>query len=100
MVSYINKYQNILTDITFSNHQCGFSNGLSTQHSPITLLQKWRIIANNSLTCGILLIELLKSFHCLPHDLLIAKLLVYNFDARASCFIHDYLRDLPTKNQK
>ena len=46
---------------------------------------------------GALLTDLSKTFDCLPHDIIIAKLNTYGFDMKALNFIYDFLRD---RNQK
>ena len=40
---------------------------------------------------GSLLTDLSKTFHCIPHDLIIVKLEVYGFHIDALKLIHDYL---------
>ena len=40
-----------------------------------------------------LLTDLSEAFHCLPHDLIIAKLHVYGFDKASLRLIHSYLTD-------
>ena len=46
---------------------------------------------------GALLTNLSKTFDCLPHNLLIAKLNAYGFDNKAVRFVYDYL---PSRKQK
>ena len=46
---------------------------------------------------GALLTDLSKTFDCLPHDIIIAKLNTYGFDMKALNFIYDYLRDRKQK---
>ena len=53
-------------DSFFSKYQCGFRIGFSPQHCLAAVLEKWKL--------GALLTDLSKTFDCLPHDLLIAKL--------------------------
>ena len=48
---------------------------------------------------GALLTDLSKTFDCLPHDIIIAKLNTYGFDMKALNFIYDYLRDRKQKTK-
>ena len=61
-----------------SKYQCGFQKGHSAQHALISLLEKRR---NNVYQgFGALLTDLSKTFDCLPHDIIIAKLYAYGVD--------------------
>ena len=42
---------------------------------------------------GLLLTDLSKAFHCIDHELLIAKLHAYGFNVKSLEFIHSYLYD-------
>ena len=55
------------------------------------MIEKLRKAIVNGLYAGILLTDLSKTFDCLPHDLLIAKLNAYGFSNNALEFINDYL---------
>ena len=61
-------------DSFFSKYQCGFRIGFSPQHCLAAVLQKWKFTTENKKSFGALLTDLSKTFDCLPHDLLIAKL--------------------------
>ena len=54
------------------------------------MIEKWRNRMDQGKFFGALLIDLSKSFDCLPHDLLAAKLLAYGFENN-STFLFDYL---------
>ena len=45
----------------------------------ITLIKKWKKSVDNGGAFGALLTDLSKAFDCLPHELLISKLLAYGF---------------------
>ena len=72
-------------------HQCGFRKGDSAQHSLIILLGKWKASVEQGDVFGALLADLPKTFDCLPHNLLIAKLTAYGFDKKVVRFVYDYL---------
>ena len=46
----------------------------SAQHVLLSLIEEWRTCLDNDKIAGGILMGLSKAFHCLPHDLLIAKL--------------------------
>ena len=54
--------------------QCGFRKKCSTQHALIAVTEKARKILDKGGTFDALLTDLSKSFDCMTHDLLIAKL--------------------------
>ena len=64
----------------------------STQHSLIRLIEEWKAALDNGKCVGAVLMDLSKAFDCLPHDLLIAKLVAYGLDRDSACLVADYLR--------
>ena len=78
-------------DGILSKQQCGFRKGFNTQHSLLKLLEKWSLNLDQGLVFGVLLTELSKTFDCLSHELLVAKLSAYGVDISAVRFINDYL---------
>ena len=77
--------------IWFSEYQCGFRKGLNTEHCLMKLREKWRECIDAGLEFEALLTDLSKTFDCLSHDLLIAKLNSYGVDILALRLIFDYL---------
>ena len=77
----------------FSKYQCGFRKGFSAQHCLVAMLEKWKSAIDNKKLFGALLIDLSKTFDCLTHDLLIAKLSAYGFNVSALRFVHSYLKN-------
>ena len=55
------------------------------------MIEKWKIAVSNEGAFAVLLTDLSKTFYCIPHDLVIAKLSAYGFDGNALKFIHNYL---------
>ena len=53
--------------------------------------EKWKKCLASNGACGALLSDLSKSFDCLPHCLLIAKLRAYGFDKTTTEYLKDYL---------
>ena len=74
-----------------SSQQCGFRNEYSTQHCLLHLLEKWKNCVDKGKVFESSLTDLSKAFHCLDHELLIAKLNAYGFNLPALPLIHDYL---------
>ena len=69
-------------DNIFSNEQCGFLKGYSTQHCPLVVLETWKRSADKGKVFGALLTD---------HELLTAKLNAYGFSLPALRLINDYL---------
>ena len=57
------------------------------------MVEKLKKSLENTSVGGMLLTDLSKTFVCLIHDLLIAKLAAYGFDKRSLCFIFSYPSD-------
>ena len=70
---------------------CGFRKAHSTQHAPFRLLQKWQKELDSSGIVGTILMDLSKTYDCLPHDFIIVKLEAYGLDTNSLRFIFDYL---------
>ena len=62
-----------------SPYLCGFREGYNTQHALIRLIDKINKGIDKKLKIGLFMMDLSKA--CIPHELLIAKLHAYNFEA-------------------
>ena len=80
---YLEKYLNTLL--------CGFRKAHPTQHALFKLLQAWQEELDKSGFVGTILMDLSKAYDCLPHDLLVAKLEVYDIDKTGLNLIYNYL---------
>ena len=78
-------------DNIFSNQQCGFRKGYSTQHCLLVMLETWKRSVDKGKVFGALLTDLSKAFDCLDHELLTAKLNAYGFSLPALRLINNYL---------
>ena len=78
-------------DKLFSKFQCGFRKGFNVQHCLITMIEKWRRSVDGGGQAGALLTDLSKT-DCIDHELLIAKLYVYDLDKNSLYFINSYLK--------
>ena len=77
---------NHMTENALSIFQCGFRKKNSTHHALIAMIEKVRKILDKGGTFGALLKDLSKTFDCMTHDLLIARLHALNL-------IFDYLTE-------
>ena len=64
-----------------SKYQCGFRKGLNAQHFLTKLSEKWKQSLYNGLVFGVSLTDFWKSFDCLLHELLAAKLIEYGVES-------------------
>ena len=76
-----------------SKYQCGFRKGFSAQHCLVSMLEKWKSATDNKKLFGALLTDLSKTFDCLSHELLIAKINTYGFNMSTLRFVHSYLKN-------
>ena len=74
-----------------SPYLCGYRKGFNTQHTLLTLIEKWRKSLDNKGFGGAILMDLSKAFDTLNHDLLISKLHAYGFQYDALKLLHSYL---------
>ena len=75
----------------------GFRKLHGTQHSLLTMLEKWKGGNDSGAYVSILFIDLSKAFHTINHDLMLAKLKAYGFSTNALNLMHSYLK---TENKK
>ena len=78
-------------DSYLAKQQFGFRNGYSSQYCLLVMLDKWKNAVDKGKQFGALLTDLSKTFDCLSHELLIAKLNAYDFDLPALKLIQSYL---------
>ena len=78
-------------DQFLSKYECVFRKGFNAQHCRLVILEKWKNAFDTKKVFGALLTDLSKTFDCLPHDLIIAKLNAYGFVLPALNLIQNYL---------
>ena len=64
----------------------------STQHVLIKLMEEWKSKLEDNFIVGSVLMDLSKAFHCIPQDLIIAKLHAYGFDENALVLVYSFLK--------
>ena len=74
-----------------SKYQCCFRKGHSASHALISPFEKRHYNVYQGRMFGASLTDLSKTFDCLPHDIIIAKLNAYGSDMKALNFTYDYL---------
>ena len=80
------------SDNKLSGFVVAYRQAYETQHVLIGLMEEWRSHLDNNFLVGAILMNLSKAFHCIPHDLLIAKLHAYRFDEDALVLTYSYLK--------
>ena len=75
----------------FLIYQCGFGKDFNTQNALLSMVEKMLLIRDKKEVCEAILTDLSKTFHCISHHLLIARLNPYGFDQNALDVIHSYL---------
>ena len=78
-------------DLLLSNLQCDFRKGFGAQDCLLAMLEHWKSEFDKRQLFGALLTDLSKTFDCLSHELIIAKLNAYGFSLSALKLIHNYL---------
>ena len=89
---FLNKQHLPFVNRSLSELMSAYRSGYSTNHVLIWLIENWRPALDNNLFTSAVLMDLLKAFSCIPHDLLIAKLHAYVLDFDAVTFLHNYLK--------
>ena len=72
---------------------CGYRKGFNTQTALLSLLEKQKGTLDKKEFAGAVLMDLLKAFDTINHELLIAKLNAYGFSESPLKLIYDYLKD-------
>ena len=90
-----NMYDQIITYIDgfLSPYIFGYRKGHSAEQCLTVMLEQWKKALDKKGTAGAILTDLSKTFDCLNHKLLLAKLDAYGFHKEAIEFIRTYLKD-------
>ena len=79
-------------DSLLATNQCGFEKGFSSQYCLLVMLEKFKEAIERGNQFGALLTDLSKSFDCIDHKLLIAKLYEYGVSSSALNVISSYMK--------
>ena len=83
-MSYFDKY--------LSPFISAYRKNYSTQQVLTRLLEEWREKLERNFIVGVVLMDLSKTFECIPHDLIIAKLAAYGIERETLRLIYSILR--------
>ena len=71
-----------------SNFVSAYRNHYSENNLLISLKENWNENLNNNKIVGAVFTDLTKTFDCIPHDLLIAKMEAYGFNEDSLTFLY------------
>ena len=80
-------------DNIFDDFLCAFRKGHGCQTTLIRLLEDWKCALDNNEYVAAILMDLLKAFDCLPHNILLCKLSSYGLTENATKLMESYLSD-------
>ena len=89
---YIHNCLSCHAEKILSNFISAYRKTYSSNHVLLRLIENWKKFLDNKKFVGTVLIDLSKSFDCIPHDLLVAKLHAYGLTEEAVTFIYFYLK--------
>ena len=78
-------------DKLFVNHECGFRKDYNAQHCLLVMIEQMKEALDKNKVCAVVLTDLIKTFDCLKHDLVIAKLHAFGFDHASLRVMYAYL---------
>ena len=67
-----------------------FRKGFNAQHCFLATVEKWHKTLDGGSETGAILTDLSKTFDCIDHNLLIAKLSAYGFEKQSINFMYSY----------
>ena len=88
MQSQLNEYINQF----LSPFLCGYRTDISSQTALLPLIERWKIMLDNKVYGGAVLMDLSKAFNTTNYELLIAKLHTYGFGKDVLKLILSYLK--------
>ena len=80
-------------DSSFNPFLAAFRKGFGCQSTLLRLLEDWRKALDNNECVAAILMDLSKTFDCLPHELLVAKLRAYGLSEETVKLLDSYLSD-------
>ena len=96
----IYKQVNSYMEVKFAKCLTGFRKPHGTQHSLLTMLEKWIRGIDNGSHVSALFMDLSKGFDTINHGLILTKLKAYGFSTNALYLMHSYLKKTHTKKFK
>ena len=88
----IYKQINTCMEVEISNYVTGFRKSHGTQHSLVTILERWKKAIDKGEYISVMYIDLSKAFDTINHALLLAKLRAYGFSTSVLNLLYSYLK--------
>ena len=79
-------------EVKFAKCLTGFRKSHGTQHSLLTMLEKWKRGIDNGSYVSVLFMDLSKDFDTINHGLMLTKLKAYGFSTNTLYLMHSYLK--------
>ena len=76
-----------------------FRKSHGTQHSLLTMLEKWKSGIHNGAYVSVLFMDLSEAFDTINHDLMLTKLKAYGFPTNTLNLMHSYSKNRKQKVQ-
>ena len=95
----IYKQINSYMEAKLSKYIAGFRKAHETQHSLITMLEKWKSVLDKGEYICCLFMDLSKAFDTINYNLLLAKLKAYCFSKKSLALMYSYLSDRKQRTQ-
>ena len=80
------------TGTILPNFISAYEKSYSSNHVLLRLVENWKKSRDNKNFVGTVPMDLSKAFHCIPHDLLAAKLTAYGLPEDSVAFVLSYLK--------
>ncbi len=77
----------------FNEMLCSYRRKYGTEYVFIKLIDSWKFALDENKYAGIVLMDISKTFNCVPYGLLIAKMHAYGLSTNACEFMSSYLCD-------
>ena len=78
-------------DNIFNEYVCAFRRNHGCQTILLKLIEDWKEALDKRHYVAAVLMDLSKAFDCLPHDILLSKLVAYGMSPKSISLIHSYL---------
>ena len=88
----ISTFRHDFKDKILSKFVSAYRKSYSSNHVLLILIEEWKKSLDDKNIVGAVLMDLSKTFDCVPHDLLIAKLHAYALSMDAINFIYSYMK--------
>ena len=81
----------LFVELFLSGFVAAYRERYSCNHVIMRLIENWKRTLDENFQIGTVLMDLSKSFDCIPHDLVIAKFYAYGLSEETTTFFYSYL---------